>query len=64
MQVKHSAILSTFIKLPFDFKTIVLSIFEWPLKTGLLYTVPNALLQNRQIFGKFLNYVELVFVKH
>ena len=31
---KHSAILSTFIKPPFVFKTIVLSIFDWPLKTG------------------------------
>ena len=31
---EHSTILSTFIKLPFVFKTIVLSIFEWPLKTG------------------------------
>ena len=30
----HSAILSTFIKLPFSIKTFVLSIFEWPLKTG------------------------------
>ena len=29
----HSAILSTFIKLPFVFKTFVLSIFEWPLNT-------------------------------
>ena len=29
-----SAILSTFIKLPFVFKTFVMSIFEWPLKTG------------------------------
>ena len=27
-------ILSTFIELPFVFKTFVLSIFEWPLKTG------------------------------
>ena len=35
MQVKSiSAIFSTFIKLPFVFKTFVLSIFEWPLKTG------------------------------
>ena len=25
---------STFIKLPFVFKTFVFSIFEWPLKTG------------------------------
>ena len=32
---EHSAILSTFIKLPFAIKTFVLSIFEWPLKTGL-----------------------------
>ena len=32
--LEHSAILSTFIKLPFVFKTFVLSIFEWPLKTG------------------------------
>ena len=31
---EHSAILSTFIKLPFVFKTFVLSIFEWPLETG------------------------------
>ena len=40
MQVKsiaeweHSAILSTFIKLPFVIKVFLLSIFEWPLKTG------------------------------
>ena len=31
---EHSAILWTFIKLPFVFKTFVLPIFEWPLKTG------------------------------
>ena len=31
---EHSAILSTFIKLPFVFKIFVLSMFEWPLKTG------------------------------
>ena len=36
MQVplEHSAILSTFIKLPFVIKIFVSSIFEWPLKTG------------------------------
>ena len=33
LQGEHSAILSTFIKLPFAFKTFVLSIFEWLLKT-------------------------------
>ena len=34
LQGEHSAILSTFIKLPFVVKIFVLSIFEWPLKTG------------------------------
>ena len=32
---EHSAILLTFIKLPFVYKTFVLSIFEWPFKTDL-----------------------------
>ena len=31
---EHSAKLSTFIKLPLVIKIFVLSIFEWPLKTG------------------------------
>ena len=34
LQGEHSAILSTFIKLPFVFKTYVLSILEWPFYTG------------------------------
>ena len=38
LQVKsiaqHSAILSTFIKLPFAINTFILSISEWSLKTG------------------------------
>ena len=38
LQGKHSAILSTDIKLPFVIKIFVLSIFKWPLKTG--FTVP------------------------
>ena len=33
LQGEHSAILSTFIKLPFTIKTFVLSIFKWPFKT-------------------------------
>ena len=37
---EYSAILSTFIKLPFVIKTFVLSVFEWPLKTG--FTVPKS----------------------
>ena len=32
--LKHSTILSTFIKLPFVIKIFVLSIFEWPFYTG------------------------------
>ena len=34
LQVEHSAILSTFIKLPFVIKIFVLSFFEWPFYTG------------------------------
>ena len=41
---EHSAILSTCIKLPHGFKTFVLSIFEWPLKTG--FTVHSKKLKN------------------
>ena len=33
LQGEHSAILSTFIKLPFIIKIFVLSIFEWPFYT-------------------------------
>ena len=32
--LQHSAILSSFIKLPFDIKIFVLSILEWLFKTG------------------------------
>ena len=34
LQGEHSAILSTFIKPTFVIKIFVLTIFEWPLKTG------------------------------
>ena len=34
LQGEHSAILLTFIKLPFVIKIFVLPIFDWPLKTG------------------------------
>ena len=34
LQGEHSAILLTFIKLPFVSKTFVLSIFEWQFQTG------------------------------
>ena len=39
-QGEHSALISTFIKLPFLIKIFVLSIFGWPHKTG--FTVYNA----------------------
>ena len=39
LQGEHSAILLTFIKLPFLIKIFVLSIFEWPFYTG--FTVPT-----------------------
>ena len=34
--LEHSAIILTFVKLPFVIKFFVLSIFEWPLKTGFI----------------------------
>ena len=34
MYKEHTAILSTCMKLPFVIKIFVLSLFEWPLKTG------------------------------
>ena len=34
LQEEHSAIFTTFIKLPFFIKMFVLSIFEWPFYTG------------------------------
>ena len=40
---EHSAILLTFIKLPFVFETFVLSIFEWLLKTGFTVSVTSKL---------------------
>ena len=39
---EHSAIFLTFIKLPFVYKTFILSIFEWSLKTG--FTVRKSFL--------------------
>ena len=55
LQGEHSAILSTFIKLPFVIKICVLSTFEWLLKTG--FTVlPDSIdlgLINLCIFVKF-----------
>ena len=38
---EHSAIISTFIKLPFVIKIFVLSIFVWPFNTGLVLLYQN-----------------------
>ena len=55
LQREHSAILSTFIKLPFSIKTFVLSIFKWPLKTG--FTVLNS-----KLYGQWI-YLQNVFTE-
>ena len=41
LQGDHSAILSTFIKLPVVIKIFVLSIFEWPFYTGFTVIVSS-----------------------
>ena len=43
LQGEHSAILSTFIKLPFVIKIFVFSIFEWPFYTGFTLLVEERL---------------------
>ena len=43
LQGEHSAILSTFIKLPFVIKIFVLSIFELPFYTGFTVKCTNKL---------------------
>ena len=42
LQREHSAIISTFIKLPFVIKIFVLSIFEWTLQTGFTVTLTKS----------------------
>ena len=46
----HSAILLTFIKLPFVIKVFVLSFFEWPLKTG--FTVLGGKSEEKIVFNQ------------
>ena len=46
LQWEHSAILSTFIKLPFVIKPFDLSIFEWPLKTGFTVHIKGHMLDS------------------
>ena len=57
-QGEHSAILSTFIKLPFVNKTFVLSIFEWSLMTGFtVYIVFDLLAQIKLFLFQFDQFV-------
>ena len=49
LPLEHSAILLTFIKLPFASKVFVLSIFEWLLKTG--YTVYPSNIKKFHLIG-------------
>ena len=52
LPLEHSAILWTFIKLPFVIKIFVLSIFEWLLKTGFIVIENKGLwLENATITG-------------
>ena len=55
---EHSAILSAFIKLPFVFKIFVLSIFEWPLKTG--FTVHCNMLEFTKRYNVLLGNNEVI----
>ena len=43
LQVEHSAILLTFIKLPFVFKVFVLSIIDWPFNTGITVLIASCI---------------------
>ena len=52
LQWEHSAILSTFIKLPFVIKIFVLSIFERPLKTGFIVALCSFYIFKRDPFSR------------
>ena len=58
LQVEHSAILSTFIELPFVIKIIVLSIFDWPFYTGFKYSC----MYLRTLISLIPNYFLLIFL--
>ena len=52
LQGEHSAILLTFIKIPFVIKIFDLSIFEWPLYTGFtVYFLSRKCLSSRECSG-------------
>ena len=58
---EHSAILLSFIHLPFVIKILVLSIFEWPLKTG--FTVLERV-KSESIVLLFSSVIQVLFVEH
>ena len=49
LPLEHSAILLTFVKQPFVFKTSILSIFEWPLKTGFTVLFSESIILQNQL---------------
>ena len=53
LQGEHSAILSTFIRLPFVIKIFVLSIFEWPLNRDITGVIDSFQNTYRYIVNKF-----------
>ena len=57
-QGEHSAILLTFIKLPFVIYICVLSIFEWPFKTGFTVHVCD-----KQIITQGLSHTVLIIIR-
>ena len=54
LQGEHSAMLLTFIQLPFVIKIFVLSIFEWPLKTFLSDRLRQILLYSLSLLNSAL----------
>ena len=62
LQGEHSAILSTFIKLPFIIKIFILSIFEWPFTRVLLYSHINAYLPLKYIIRMNLDLGQFALV--
>ena len=64
LQGEHSAILSTFIKLPFVKSIFVLSMFEWPLKAGftVIVTVFQDITNDEMLQLKVDVYVESLIV--
>ena len=64
IQGEHSAILLTFIKLPFVIKIFVLSIFEWPFYTGFTVLLfPHTSGTMRRYTSKKYNYAPTLGVK-